>query len=137
MEPLDELAWRQFWAKSKKGIAAGPSKLSVNQIWALQMKMKASEADKAMGKTTKRAPVDSHNAPEPAVADDRDNVCFADHCFDGLRDLVNAVLECGMTPSGMMRELLCPLDKVEGMVDLANKRPIGLIEMLVQALLGS
>ena len=25
MEPLDELAWRQFWAKSKKGIAAGPS----------------------------------------------------------------------------------------------------------------
>ena len=24
MEPLDELAWRQFWAKSKKGIAAGP-----------------------------------------------------------------------------------------------------------------
>ena len=50
---------------------------------------------------------------------------------------MNAVLECGMMPSGMTRELLCPLDKVEGMVDLANKRPIGLVEMRVQALLGS
>ena len=35
MEPLDELTWRQFWAKSKKGIAARPSELSVNHIWAL------------------------------------------------------------------------------------------------------
>ena len=56
----------------------------MNQIWALQMKVKASEADRAMEKTTKRAPADSHGAPEPAVADDRDDVCFAEHCFDGL-----------------------------------------------------
>jgi hypothetical protein len=137
MEPLDELAWRQFWAKSKKGIAAGPSELSVNQIWALQMVVKASEADKAMGKTGKKAAAGSDGTPKPAAADDRGGVCFAEHCFDGLRELVNAVLECGMVPSGMMRELLCPLDKVEGLVDLANKRPIGLVEMLVQALLGS
>ena len=101
------------------------------------MKAKASEADKAMGKTTKGTVTSSHDTPEPAVADDRDVVCFAGHCFDGLRDLVNVVVECGRIPSGMMRELLCPLDKVAGMVDLANKRPIGLVEMLVQALLGS
>ena len=85
------------------------------------MVVKASEADKAMGKTGKKAAAGSDGTPKPAAADNRGGVCFAKHCFDGLRELVNTVLECGMVPSGMMRELLCPLDKVEGLVDLANR----------------
>ena len=36
----------------------------------------------------------------------------------------------------MMRELLCPIDKVKGLVNLANKRPLGLVEMLMRALMG-
>ena len=53
--------------------------------------------------------------------------------FPGLRQLSNAAIETGVFPTGMLRGLLYPLDKVPGKVDLKNKRPIGLCEALAQA----
>lgn len=43
---------------------------------------------------------------------------------------MNLILETGDIPSALLAEVLCPLDKVPGKVDIANKRPIGLCEVL-------
>ena len=57
--------------------------------------------------------------------------CVTAHCFDALRVLVCMVMDTGMIPRWHAQG-----DKVPGLVDLPNKRPLGLVEMLMQALLG-
>ena len=133
MQEVSPETWRQFWARTKKGIAPGPSELTVDMIWAAQMVLPESvhKQRHQPGKrgTVKQAKLRQADAEE-------ESVCVTAHCFDGLRVLVCMVLATGIVPGGMLRELLCPIDKVEGLVDLANKRPLGLVEMLMQALLG-
>ena len=133
MQEVSPETWRQFWARAKKGIAPGPSELTVDMIWAAQMVLPESvhKQRHQPGKrgTVKQAKLRQADAEE-------ESVCVTAHCFDGLRVLVCMILATGIVPGGMLRELLCPIDKVEGLVDLANKRPLGLVEMLMQALLG-
>ena len=59
------------------------------------------------------------------------------HVFDAVRRLNNLSRRCGMVASMVLRELLLPIPKIAGCMDLGSLRPLGLVELILQLLLGS
>jgi hypothetical protein len=63
--------------------------------------------------------------------------CLTQEIFEAMRQLNNLVLRCDMIPTRLLYEVPAPLDKVPGLMNIENKRPIGLCETLLQALFGT
>lgn len=133
MEPLSPQAWTEYWAHRRKGTAPGQSQLSVNLMWALQLRVQQSpEKRKENEARAKLRPL----SKEQKAALRADKTCITEHCFDAARVLCNLVMETALVPTGMLRVILCLLDKIAGCHKMSNKRPIGLVEQLAQAILG-
>jgi hypothetical protein len=62
--------------------------------------------------------------------------CLTAHVFDSLRVLTNLILVTALVPAGMLRNILCLVDKVAGSHAMSNKRPLGMVEQLAQATVG-
>ena len=116
MHHIQVPAWYKYWAGTKKGTAAGASQMSVNMVWALQRSVPTPAAW-------------LHKQPAPPAwlpLQPGAEVCHTEHIFEGMRCMANMIIDTGMVPSPLLAEVLCPLDKVPGKVDLNNKRPIRL-----------
>ena len=136
MQPVSREKWHEYWAGRKKGTAPGQSQLSVNLIWALQLRQAWTPGT---GLTDKERTTRLLGKGGKVKGDKKLQLeCLTEHCFETLRFLTNCITTTGMVPSILLREQLCLIDKVEGtdMVDLDNKRPVGLVEALAQATLG-
>jgi hypothetical protein len=124
MQPVTLPAYVAYWAHTKKGTAPGGSQMSVNMVWTLQM-------------TLNHAANGAHAAKYlPPGTAPGDKVCLTPHLFDATRVFTNLILRTGIIPTRLLAEVLYPIDKIDGLVDIANKRPIGLVEVLIQAVFG-
>jgi hypothetical protein len=124
MQPIGPANWHRYWARTKKSTAPGSSQMSVNMVWTLQMDVDHSRNDEHSRKYT------------PPDLPKGEKSCLTEHIFDAFRVFVNLVIATGIAPTRLLAEVLYPLDKVDGLVDLANKRPIGLVEVVIQSLFG-
>lgn len=116
MGPITHQKWQHHYATKKKGTAPGQSQLTSGLIWAsaIRIEQKQTEGQPTVPKRS--------NTP---------------HCFKGLNRIANMVIETGMIPSVLLRNLMCLIDKELGKHGLGNKRPLTLVEELLQAILGS
>jgi hypothetical protein len=133
MQPMTQEAFTQYWAHRKKGTSPGQSQLSVNLVWALQRRVQQSQSTK---KANEKKAQEKPPSKERHQQQEAEKECLTMHCFDALRVLCNLILSTALIPAGMLRSVLCLLDKAAGCHKMTNKRPIGLVEQLTQATLG-
>ena len=124
MQHISDSIWHAYWANNKKGTAPGSTQMSVNMVWSLQMDIDHS---------TNAEQAKKHLPPGSAQGE---KVCLTWHIFDAMRTFVNLIITTGIIPTRLLAEVLYPLDKVDGLINIENKRPIGLVEVLIQAVFG-
>ena len=113
MQEIKQEIWDQYWAQKKSNKASDAEGKHSNLIKALRKWVQEGEEEGG-----KRYPPVSEGV------------------FEDIRRLVNATVNTGMAPEGWREEVLCTLGKVAGSEAISDTRPIGLVDVLRNCVMG-